>query len=113
MVDVSRSELACPVCGQHTLALDEPPHIDVMGIQPYSDMLGMGDLPSAVLPAIVCLSCGTRWQDREAFDRGEAEPPDEEPGEPGWEPEGLVVPEGPEVSGELGGFDGPDEPTAA
>jgi len=73
----SRSELACPVCGQHSLALDEPPRIDVMGIQPYSDMLGMGDLGSPALPAIVCLSCGTRWRDREAFDRGEAEPEDD------------------------------------
>jgi C4-type Zn-finger protein len=98
MVDVSRSELACPVCGQHTLALDEPPRIDVMGIQPYSDMLGMGDLPAAILPAIVCLSCGTRWRDREAFDRGEPEPPDEEPDGPAWESEDP---------------DGPDEPAAA
>jgi hypothetical protein len=77
MAEESRSELACPVCGQHTLALDEPPRIDVMGVQPYSDMLGMGDLQAPVLPAIVCLSCGTRWRDREAFDRGEAESADE------------------------------------
>ncbi|HEY6507127.1 MAG TPA: hypothetical protein VIY56_03890 [Vicinamibacterales bacterium] len=73
----SRSELACPACGQHTLALDEPPRIDVMGIQPYSDMLGMGDLGSRVMPAIVCLSCGTRWRDRDAFDRGETEAEDD------------------------------------
>ena len=71
------SELACPVCGQHSLALDEPPRIDVMGIQPYSDMLGMGDLGAPVVPAIVCLGCGTRWRDRDAFDRGEAEPADD------------------------------------
>jgi len=75
--EVSRSELACPVCGQHTLALDEPPRIDVMGVQPYSDMLGMGDLQAPVLPGIVCLSCGTRWRDRGAFDRGEPEPGDD------------------------------------
>lgn len=76
MADQSRSEHACPVCGAHTLALDEPPRIDVMGVQPASDMLGMGDLSSPALPAIVCLSCGTRWRDRGAFDRGEAEPED-------------------------------------
>ena len=69
-----------------------------MGIQPYSDMLGMGDLPSALLPAIVCLSCGTRWRDREAFDRGEPEPADETPEGAAWESEEP---------------DGPDEPTAA
>jgi hypothetical protein len=76
MVEEPRSELACPVCGEHTLALDEPPRIDVMGVQPYSDMLGMGDLQAPALPAIVCLSCGTRWRDRDAFDRGESEPAD-------------------------------------
>jgi hypothetical protein len=78
MVEGSRSELACPVCGQHSLAVDEPPRIDVMGVQPYSDMLGMGDLGPAMLPGIVCLSCGTRWRDRDAFDRGEAEPAEDE-----------------------------------
>ena len=77
MVEESRSELPCPVCGQHTLALDEPPRIDIMGVQPASDMLGMGDLQAQRLPAIVCLSCGTRWRDRDAFDRGEPEPADD------------------------------------
>lgn len=69
-----QSEQACPVCGQHTLAVDEPPHIDVMGVQPYSDMVGMGDLPSAGGIGIVCLSCDTRWRDKAAFDRGDPEP---------------------------------------
>jgi hypothetical protein len=77
MESQERSELACPVCGKHTLALDEPPRIDIMGVQPYSDMLGMGDLQPVPM-GIICLSCGTHWRDREAFDRGEAEP-DEEP----------------------------------
>ena len=79
-MEESRSELACPVCGQHTLALDEPPRIDVMGVQPYSDMLGMGDLQSPGVPGIVCLSCGTRWRDRAAFDRGEADPAEDADG---------------------------------
>lgn len=73
MSEHARSEQACPVCGQHTLALDQPPEIDVMGVQVYSDMLGMGDLPNLGSIGIVCLSCHTHWRDKEAFDRGEAE----------------------------------------
>lgn len=79
MREESRSEQACPVCSQHTLALDEPPRIDVMGVQLYSDIVGMGDIRPGSL-GIVCLSCGTRWQDRDAFDRGEPEP-EPEPGQ--------------------------------
>jgi hypothetical protein len=74
MSEAARSEHACPVCAQHTLALDQPPEIDVMGVQAYSDMLGMGDLPNQGAVGIVCLSCGTHWRDKAAFDRGEAEP---------------------------------------
>ena len=62
MSDATRSERACPVCGQHRLAIEEAPHIDVMGVQAYSDMLGMGDLQQMAVPAIVCLACGTRWR---------------------------------------------------
>ena len=73
MREEARSERACPICSQHTLALDEPPRIDVMGVQLYSDIVGMGDLRLEGPVAIVCLSCGTRWRDKEAFDRGEPE----------------------------------------
>jgi hypothetical protein len=73
--DSERSVLPCPVCGEHRLAVDEPPQIDVMGVQPYSDMLGMGDLSQQGSLGIVCQSCGTYWRDRGAFDRGEAEAP--------------------------------------
>jgi hypothetical protein len=76
MSDTTRSERPCPVCGRHTLAVDEPPHIDVMGVQAYSDMLGMGDLQQPALPGIVCLGCGTRWRDLDAFERNEAEEAD-------------------------------------
>jgi hypothetical protein len=76
MSDTTRSKQACPACGQHTLAVDEPPRIDVMGIQAYSDMLGMGDVHEEAMPGIICLSCGTRWRDRAAFDRNEPEPED-------------------------------------
>jgi hypothetical protein len=74
MSEMTRSEQACPACGRHSLAIDEPPRIDVMGIQVYSDMLGMGDLQQGWQPGIICLECGTRWRDRAAFDRNEPEP---------------------------------------
>lgn len=74
MNEVSRSEQACPVCGNHTLALDELPRIDVMGVQLYSDIIGMGDLQAGGPVGIVCLTCDTRWADKAAFDRGEPEP---------------------------------------
>ena len=78
MSEERHSEQACPVCGKHTLALDRPPEIDVMGVQAYSDMLGMGDLHNAGTVGIVCLGCDTRWRDRAAFDRGEPDPEVEE-----------------------------------
>jgi hypothetical protein len=86
MTEVTRSEQACPVCGKHELALDELPRIDVMGVQAYSDMLGMGDLLGEALPAIVCLGCGARWRDKSAFDRNEQEIVDDL-GEPIDEPD--------------------------
>ncbi|MFV2064998.1 MAG: hypothetical protein ACC726_16025 [Chloroflexota bacterium] len=70
----TRSDQACPVCGNHTLAVDEPPRIDVMGVQAYSDIVGMGDVSPTARLGIVCLTCDTRWVDKEAFDRGEPEP---------------------------------------
>jgi hypothetical protein len=80
-----RSERACPVCGQHSLAVDAPPRIDVLGIQPYSDLIGMGDVRPRNAPGIICLNCGTRWRDLRAFEAGEPEAPPEpvQPGEPG------------------------------
>jgi len=74
MSEEARSEQACPVCSQHSLALDRPPEIDVMGVQQYSDMLGMGDLHGQGAVGIVCLNCKTRWRDKAALDRGEPEP---------------------------------------
>lgn len=74
MSEQAKSEQACPVCSQHTLALDKPPELDVMGVQAYSDMLGMGDLHNHRPLGIVCLNCRTHWQDKAAFDRGEPDP---------------------------------------
>ena len=70
----ARSQLACPVCGQHRLAIARPPHIAVMGVQPYSDLLGLGDREPETPPAIECLACGTRWRDIDAFNAGKPEP---------------------------------------
>jgi C4-type Zn-finger protein len=79
-----RSERACPVCGRHELAIDRLPRIDVLGVQPYSDLIGMGDARPRDTPGIVCLACGTRWRDLDAFEANEPEPAEslEGPGEP-------------------------------
>ena len=74
MSEQTRSEQVCPACGQHSLALDEPPRIDVLGVQPWSDMVGMGDVQDAGAPGIVCLSCGVSWRDLGAFGRDERDP---------------------------------------
>ena len=74
MSEPARSEQACPVCAQHTLALDRPPEIDVMGVQQYNDLLGLGDLENEGALGIICLNCMARWRDKAAFDRGEPEP---------------------------------------
>jgi hypothetical protein len=74
MSEHPRSEQACPVCSQHTLALDQPPQIDVMGVQSYSDIVGMGDLKPQGSVGIICLNCDTRWRDKAAFEAGEVLP---------------------------------------
>jgi hypothetical protein len=102
MSEQARSEEACPVCSQHTLALDRPPEIDVMGVQQYSDMLGMGDLHVEGSIGIVCLTCGTHWRDKGAFDRGDADPVEDEPGAGGGTDDGP----GDAADGEGGGGGG-------
>jgi hypothetical protein len=76
MSEHPRSEQACPVCNEHSLALDQPPQIDVMGVQSYSDIVGMGDLKPQGSVGIVCLNCETRWRDKAAFEAGEPETDD-------------------------------------
>jgi len=66
-VEESESQWACPVCGAHRLALEELPRVGAMGAQPYADILGMGDPADRSMPAIVCLQCGTRWPNADAF----------------------------------------------
>jgi hypothetical protein len=64
------SRQPCPVCGAHRLAVEQLPHIDVMGVQPYSDLIAMGDLHPQEPPAILCLECGSRWNSLEALATG-------------------------------------------
>ena len=61
------SQWACPVCGAHRLAMEELPRVGAMGAQPLTDIIAMGDPSDRPMPAIVCLSCGTRWRDADAF----------------------------------------------
>jgi hypothetical protein len=101
-----RSREACPVCGAHQLALEHPPEVDVLGVQPYSDLLGMGDLKIRSAPAIKCLNCGTLWRDLEAFRNGDPEPSGVEAGadEPADEGEDAGEDEPDDADGEA-----PDE----
>ena len=85
MSEEAKSEQTCPVCSQHTRALDRPPEIDVMGVQAYSDMLGMGDLQNEGALGIVCLNCKTHWRDKGAFDRGEPDAGSDAPDEVDFE----------------------------
>jgi hypothetical protein len=57
----------CPDCGAHRVALLPLPDTAVLGVQPYTDLLGMGD-PSAPLRASIgCLACGAEWPDIDSF----------------------------------------------
>jgi hypothetical protein len=63
----ARSEERCPACGRHTVTLLGFPHVATMGVQLYSEMLGMGELRPDQPPGIACLSCGAQWRDLDAF----------------------------------------------
>jgi hypothetical protein len=62
-----RSAEACPVCGAHRLTLLHFPEVGVLGVRPYDDLLGMGDVNADSPPGIGCLECGAEWPDLEAF----------------------------------------------
>lgn len=92
--ELGRSREACPVCGVQRLAVEKPVQIAVLGVQPNSDLFGMGDPEVRTPPAIVCLACGTRWSDIEAFRTGRPDPilvgppaPEESETGPGAEPD--------------------------
>jgi hypothetical protein len=64
--------------------MEELPNVGAMGAQPLSDIIGMGDPSERRMPEIVCLACGRRWSDADAF-WAEADPSKGEsgPSEPG------------------------------
>ena len=64
-----RSVDPCPVCSRHELALAQPPHIPVVGAQPYTELYRMGDLSMPV--GVRCRSCGTAWPTIAALRTGE------------------------------------------
>lgn len=63
----ARSEEACPRCGRHALSLLDFPHVATTGVQPYAELLGMGELRADQVPGIGCLACGAQWSDLTAF----------------------------------------------
>jgi hypothetical protein len=72
------SARACPVCGRHTLALERPPEIQVVGAQPYTELYRMGDLPMPV--GVRCRACEAWWPTVEALEAGD--PPSTDDAEP-------------------------------
>ncbi len=65
--DRKRSDEACPACGEHELAVLDFPPLSGTGYQVNSELLGMGEPKDAAEPGIVCLACGTEWDDLAAF----------------------------------------------
>ncbi|HSH21502.1 MAG TPA: hypothetical protein VK992_02640 [Candidatus Caenarcaniphilales bacterium] len=68
----ARSAEACPVCGAHQLTLLRFPRVDVRGVRPYDEIIGMGDPTADDPPGIGCLACGSEWTDLETFRQEQA-----------------------------------------
>jgi hypothetical protein len=62
-----RSKEACPVCGAHELELLYFPSVDVTGVQPYNELLGMGEVQRDQPPGIGCRNCGAEWESLAEF----------------------------------------------
>ena len=67
MEAAARSREVCPECGGHSLELIYFPSIDVKGVSPYDELIGMGDLRPEGSPGIGCRLCGATWPDLDAF----------------------------------------------
>ena len=68
MPNDERSRDACPRCGEHRLALVEPPDVEMTNVQVANDTLGIPtDVRLQGEPAIECLACGGEWADLAAF----------------------------------------------
>lgn len=68
--DTRRSAEACPVCGQHRLAVAPDDAPDLRRSRPYDELIGMGDPVVRQAPGIVCLACGTEWASLDDFRAG-------------------------------------------
>jgi hypothetical protein len=66
-----RSALACPVCGEHRLAIIDFPETTATGYQALSEIIGMGEPTVVTPPAIGCLACGAEWPNVDAFQAAE------------------------------------------
>ena len=56
-----QSTESCPVCGANELELLYYPTVDVTGVRPYDELLGMGNAKPDQLPGIGCRACGSEW----------------------------------------------------
>jgi len=65
--DAGRSREACPVCGAHALHLLYFPDVDLSGVRPMDDLIGMGDLKPEQPPGIGCEACGSEWDSLDDF----------------------------------------------
>ena len=61
-----RSADACPVCGEHRLAIIDFPELTGGGRSPAAEVVG-GSGSDPTVPAIGCLACGAEWEDVNAF----------------------------------------------
>jgi hypothetical protein len=70
-----RSLEACPVCGEHRLALLGFPEVSGSSYLPSSEAFGIrGEDPlTATPPAIGCLHCGAEWPTIDAFRAAQAD----------------------------------------
>jgi hypothetical protein len=63
-----RSADACPVCGEHRLAIIDFPELPGGVASPAAELVG-GRGSDPLAPSIGCLACGAEWADVEAFRR--------------------------------------------
>jgi len=74
----ARSDEPCPVCGERQLSLVTFPRVDVKGVAPLDELIGMGDPETGQQPGIGCLSCGTEWPSLAAFRAAQRRRPETE-----------------------------------
>jgi hypothetical protein len=65
--ETPRSAEICPDCGAQQVSLLQFPRVDVKGVAPLDELIGMGDREPGFQPGIGCLACGAEWPSLEAF----------------------------------------------